>query len=107
MAAKKLTPEAAADAKKNSAARDEIIKDVANKIMALDAEISELNSARRKERARIKELDMKLADFDAQFRLMKIEDEEERQRSIEAQREIFNALSIGEQGSFLYATEAN
>lgn len=107
MAAKKLTPEAAADAKKNSAARDAIIKSVANNIMSLDAQISELNAKRRKERARIKELDMKLADFDAQFRLMKIEDEEERQRSIETQREIFNALSIGEQGSFLYATEAN
>ena len=107
MAAKKLTPEAAAETKKNSAARDAIIKSVANNIMSLDAQISELNAKRRKERARIKELDMKLADFDAQFRLMKIEDEEERQRSIETQREIFNALSIGEQGSFLYATEAN
>ena len=97
--AKKLTPDSAAESKKNSAARDQIIREVAHKCHSLDEQIKSLQADKRKERARIKELDMKLADFDAMMRLGRIEDPVDRQASIDSMREIFEALEIGEQGS--------
>lgn len=103
--AKKLTPGAAAESKKNSAARDEIIRDVTHKCAEIDEKISALQATRREQRGRIKELDLKMADYDAMVRLGKIEDPEVRQRSVDSMQEIFNALEIGEQGSLFGGDE--
>lgn len=97
--AKKLDPASAEQSKQNSAARDEIIRDVTHKIASIDEQIAGLQAKRREQRGRIKELDIKMADYDAMVRLGKIEDPEVRQRSVDNMREIFDALEIGEQGS--------
>ena len=87
----------------NSAARAEerasIIRDIINVRRDVEGRIAELMQERKKNQGRIKsDLGMKVADFNALYRIAELEDED-RDQFLDTLREGFPALGIGKQGS--------
>ena len=89
------------DRTSNSKARKEIIKEVSSRLISLDSQIANLQSKRRNLiNTRIKgDLDMKVADFNAAYRLAKLE-REDRAAYLEVVAETFVALGVGKQSDF-------
>ena len=86
----------------NSAARAETIRDVCRELAALDTQSTEINAARSKLlQTRVKgDLGMSIANFKAAYRLHGLEDDA-RDEYIDAIRETFAALGVGEQSDWL------
>jgi hypothetical protein len=90
----------------NSKARAKVIRSACKELASLEAQRDEINSSMRGIRqTKIKgDLGMKLADFNAAYRLYKLEDDA-RSTFFDALRETFEALGVGSQLSFLGAME--
>jgi hypothetical protein len=73
------------------------IRDVAERILALKAQRKTISEDITEERGRIKALGIRMADFNAVFRLWELE-AEERDGAIDGIRTCFVALEIGDQG---------
>lgn len=92
----------------NSKARAAIIQSVCREIEALEDERASINdSIRELKSKKIKgDLGMKIADFNAAYRLYKLEDEK-RDQYLDTLKECFDALGAGDQLNFLPAMEAD
>lgn len=87
----------------NSAARASTIRDIIDQRRKIEGQIAELMVVRKKNQGRIKsDLGMKVADFNALYRIAELETED-RDQFIDTLREGFAALGIGQQSSFLSA----
>lgn len=97
--AEKLKPNGEGQATKdhNSAEVKQVIKEVADEVIALKAERSEINAKITKARGRLKSLGVKMLDFNAALRLYELE-AEDRNESLTAIKLAFEALGIGAQG---------
>lgn len=75
-----------------------MITEAADTLAQLDAETDRINAAKREAKAPLKAAGIKMADFNAMFRLHKLGDED-RVKAVEAQRAVFMALKVGHQGA--------
>lgn len=93
-------------ARSNSAARAEIIRSACREIADLEKDREAIGAQIREiKQKRIKgDLDMKLADFGAVYRLYGLEDDR-RDQFMDTLRECFEALGVGGQLNFLDATK--
>ena len=91
----------------NSEARAQIIREAIRDIASLEAERKSISEQIRSiKQTRIKgDLGMKIADFQAAYRLYCLEDES-RNTFFDAMRETFSALGVGEQLNWLDAADA-
>lgn len=96
--------EGAAPAQSNSAARADTIRDVIRELSALEAERKSISEQIREiKQTRIKgDLGMKIADFQAAYRLYQLEGDA-RDTFFDTLRETFSALGVGGQLNFLEA----
>ena len=89
----------------NSKARAGVIRDIIDARRKIEGEIAELMAVRKKNQGRIKsDLGMKVADFNALYRIAELETED-RDQFLDTLREGFEALGIGGQSSFLDAID--
>ena len=86
----------------NAALRADAIRSVCTELAGLEAQRDEIGEQIRSvKQTKIKgDLGMKIADFNAAFRLYKLEDDD-RSTFLDTLRETFEALGIGMQSSFL------
>lgn len=97
---------ASGNAGHNAEARAKTIRSVCKELAGLEAERASIGEQMREiKQTRIKgDLNMKIADFNAAFRLYKLEDDD-RSTFLDTLRETFEALGIGMQSSFLGALD--
>jgi hypothetical protein len=87
----------------NANARRDILREVNASLDACEAEIAAIRERMVGERARVKALDIRMADFNAVRRLRRLEDDD-RRKALDGLHESFAALMPGEQLDWLTAT---
>lgn len=103
--AKKLTPESenpSGNAGHNAKARAKTIRDAISCIVGLKAQRAAIQEQITEAKGKVKELGIKMAEFNVALRLYELE-REDRDEALDQLRECFDALKIGEQLDFLSA----
>lgn len=100
--AKRMTAESEKPAPANDP--DEVIRQAVEDLLELESQKKQLNERMQEARAPIKAI-MKMADFNAIFRLHKLEGDD-RKAAIKAQRIMFEALELGGQSDLFGAPAA-